>query len=75
MDVFKLPVLGIQSTIFGKVAKTTSEPLEIVFEKTCQRSGVSGLKKPNIVIVQKICIKKKKRRKITDKSTYFDPWK
>lgn len=42
--------LGIQSTIFEKIAKIKSEPLEVIFEESCQLSDILGPeKKPKIV--------------------------
>lgn len=41
--------LGIQSTIFEKIAKIKSEPLEVIFEESCQLSDILGPeKKPKI---------------------------
>lgn len=42
--------LGIQSTVFEKIAKIKSEPLEVIFEESCQLNDILGPeKKPKIV--------------------------
>lgn len=37
--------LGIQSTVFEKIAKIKSEPLEVIFEESCQLNDILGPEK------------------------------